>query len=112
MLLKPAPTLLSWWIEYTPNNRGAPATRALNATRRKVLVSNSVNLHHKKCMTSTQPLTQSTNPTIKARGYAALAVHAPLAPYEFERRALGQHDVAIDTQILRHLPLRYPSGSR
>jgi uncharacterized zinc-type alcohol dehydrogenase-like protein len=33
-----------------------------------------------------------------ARGYAATAANAPLAPYTFERRAPGEHDVAIDIQ--------------
>lgn len=31
-------------------------------------------------------------------GYAALAARAPLAPYTFERREPGEHDVAIDIQ--------------
>ena len=33
-----------------------------------------------------------------AVGYAALAAKAPLAPYTFERREPGAHDVAIDIQ--------------
>lgn len=32
----------------------------------------------------------------KAIGYAATAADAPLAPFHFERRALREHDVAID----------------
>jgi alcohol dehydrogenase (NADP+) len=32
----------------------------------------------------------------KARGYAAMTVKAPLAPYAFERREPREHDVAID----------------
>src|SRR6185312_9694263 len=31
-----------------------------------------------------------------ARGYAATAADAPLAPFPFERRDVGDHDVAID----------------
>lgn len=33
---------------------------------------------------------------MKTRGYAALSAKAPLQPYEFERRELGSHDVALD----------------
>jgi len=33
---------------------------------------------------------------MKARGYAAMKVNAPLTPWEFERRDLGAHDVALD----------------
>jgi alcohol dehydrogenase (NADP+) len=33
-----------------------------------------------------------------AVGYAALAAKAPLAPYTFDRREPGEHDVAIDIQ--------------
>jgi uncharacterized zinc-type alcohol dehydrogenase-like protein len=47
-------------------------------------------------MTSTQPLTENTHFTTKTRGYAAVAAKAPLAPYEFQRRVLQEHDVAID----------------
>lgn len=32
---------------------------------------------------------------MKVRGYAALSAKAPLTPFEFERRALGAHDVAF-----------------
>ena len=54
-------------------------------------------------MTRTEPVTEQSNPeqtnfTTKTRGYAALAVKAPLAPYAFERRAPREHDVAIDIQ--------------
>ena len=33
---------------------------------------------------------------MKVRGYAAMKVNAPLTPWEFERRDLGAHDVALD----------------
>ena len=33
---------------------------------------------------------------MKVRGYAAMKANAPLAPWEFERRDLGAHDVALD----------------
>jgi uncharacterized zinc-type alcohol dehydrogenase-like protein len=33
---------------------------------------------------------------MKTRAYAALAAKTDLVPYEFERRELGAHDVAID----------------
>jgi len=33
---------------------------------------------------------------MKSRGYAALAARNPLVPFEFERRELGAHDVALD----------------
>ena len=33
---------------------------------------------------------------MKVRGYAAMTAKAPLAPWEFERRDLGAHDVALD----------------
>lgn len=33
---------------------------------------------------------------MKSRGYAALTAQTPLAPYEFDRRDLGVHDVALD----------------
>ena len=33
---------------------------------------------------------------MKARGLAALTPKAALTPYEFERRELGAHDVALD----------------
>ena len=33
---------------------------------------------------------------MKVRGYAAMSAKAPLAPWEFERRDLGAHDVALD----------------
>ncbi|MBC7919452.1 MAG: NAD(P)-dependent alcohol dehydrogenase [Ferruginibacter sp.] len=35
---------------------------------------------------------------IPAKGYAAQEVKAPLAPFDFERREVGPHDVAIDIQ--------------
>ena len=38
-------------------------------------------------------------PMIKAKGYAAAAVKAPLTPYAFERRDPREHDVAIDVQF-------------
>jgi alcohol dehydrogenase (NADP+) len=34
----------------------------------------------------------------RTKGYAAAAAKAPLAPYSFERREPGEHDVAIDIQ--------------
>ncbi|MEY4037343.1 MAG: hypothetical protein RL201_724 [Actinomycetota bacterium] len=33
---------------------------------------------------------------MKVRGYAAMKANAPLAPWEFDRRDLGAHDVALD----------------
>ena len=33
---------------------------------------------------------------MKVRGYAAMTAKAPLSPWEFERRDLGAHDVALD----------------
>ena len=33
---------------------------------------------------------------MKSRGYAALTAKSELASYEFERRSLGEHDVALD----------------
>ena len=33
---------------------------------------------------------------MKVRGYAAMSAKAPLDPWEFERRDLGAHDVALD----------------
>ncbi len=48
----------------------------------------------------------------KTKGYAAAAAKAPLAPFSFERREPGEHDVAIDIRVLRHLPLRHPPGPR
>ncbi|MDF7809878.1 NAD(P)-dependent alcohol dehydrogenase [Hymenobacter sp. YC55] len=33
---------------------------------------------------------------IEAKGYAAPAVHEPLAPFQFERRDVGPHDVRIE----------------
>jgi uncharacterized zinc-type alcohol dehydrogenase-like protein len=35
----------------------------------------------------------------QAKGYAAAAAKAPLAPYTFERRELREHDVAIDIKF-------------
>jgi len=34
----------------------------------------------------------------KTKGYAAITTKSPLVPYSFERRAAGEHDVAIDIQ--------------
>jgi len=47
-------------------------------------------LHDADTLTATAPRT--------AVGYAALAANAPLAPYTFERREPGEHDVAIDIE--------------
>ena len=33
---------------------------------------------------------------MKVRGYAAMKANAALTPWEFERRDLGAHDVALD----------------
>jgi uncharacterized zinc-type alcohol dehydrogenase-like protein len=33
---------------------------------------------------------------MKTRGYAAKLAKNPLEPFEFERRELGAHDVALD----------------
>jgi uncharacterized zinc-type alcohol dehydrogenase-like protein len=38
----------------------------------------------------------TTAKTIPAKGYAAQSARAPLAPYQFQRRAPRDHDVAID----------------
>lgn len=32
---------------------------------------------------------------MKSRGYAALSAKSPLVSYEFERREVGEHDVAL-----------------
>ena len=37
---------------------------------------------------------------MKARGLAALTARAELTPYEFERRELGAHDVALDLSLI------------
>ena len=37
---------------------------------------------------------------MKARGLAALSAKAELTSYEFERRELGAHDVALDIASL------------
>lgn len=36
---------------------------------------------------------------MKVRGYAAMKAKAPLTPWEFERRDLGTHDVALDIKF-------------
>ena len=33
---------------------------------------------------------------IKTKSYAAFNATTPLAPYEFEHRELGEHDILID----------------
>jgi uncharacterized zinc-type alcohol dehydrogenase-like protein len=49
-------------------------------------------------MTKTMTATESKSAT-KTKGYAAAAVKAPLAPFEFERRALRPHDISIDIKF-------------
>jgi alcohol dehydrogenase (NADP+) len=36
--------------------------------------------------------------TLPTKGYAAAAAKVPLAPYDFERRELKEHDVLVDIQ--------------
>ena len=36
---------------------------------------------------------------MKVRGYAAQKANAEMAPWEFDRRDLGAHDVALDVKF-------------
>ena len=46
--------------------------------------------------TKSSPLAGTSTGTLTAKGYAAQAASVPLAPWNFERRAVGHHDVLIE----------------